>query len=403
MFQPVSAFIGMRYARASKGNHFIAFINLFSVIGIALGLMALITVLSVMNGFEGQLKQRVLGINPHIMVDTRGASEAQIQGLQHLPGVLASSPMIEAEGVIQASQGLNGVLIQGVEPQAMQQHSVIAENMLVGSMLDLQPGSYRLIIGRALSMQLNLNVGDQVRMIAAGASVYSPFGNIPSQRIFTISGVYSVGSELDDKVVLMSHTDAARLMRTKPQDISETRLFLQDAFAYQPVVDAITALGLDSHNWRARQGPLFDAVKMEKNMMALMLLLIVAVAAFNIVSALVMVVTEKQGDIAILRTQGMTAGNVMQVFLYNGLYNGIKGTLFGVVGGLLLVNQLNNLLKVLGIPLMFGPNGMGLPVDLRWQQVGILVVFSLLLCFIATLYPALRAMKVNPASALKYE
>jgi lipoprotein-releasing system permease protein len=169
------------------------------------------------------------------------------------------------------------------------------------------------------------------------------------------------------------------------------------------VTDQLKTFGYSSTSWRTQQGPLFDAVKMEKNMMSLMLLLIIAVAAFNIVSALVMVVTEKQGDIAILLTQGMTRQNVMGIFLFNGAYNGIKGTLIGVVAGVLLVSQINNLLDIFNIPIFLGPNGQGLPVDLQWPQVVLVVSISLILCFAASLYPAYRALKINPASALKYE
>jgi lipoprotein-releasing system permease protein len=402
MFYPVSAFIGFRYAKSSKGNHFIAFINAFSAIGIALGLCSLITVLSVMNGFESELKDRVLGITPHVVVDTRGGEDKIKQRLNTLPGVVASSQFIESEGVIQSPKSLQGIMMQGVEPAIMQQHSIIADNMLAGELGALRAGEYGVVIGRALATKLGLGMGDKTRLIAAGASVFGPFGQIPSQRLFTVVGVYDVGSELDARVVLLNINDNARLLRSRTSKIAQTRLFLRDAFEYQQVTQQLIPLKLVSDDWRTRQGPLFDAVTMEKNMMALMLLLIIAVAAFNIVSALVMVVTEKKGDIAILLTQGMNRAGVLGIFLYNGLYNGLKGTLFGVLGGVLLVSQLNNLLVLLNVPIM-GATGQGLPVVLVWQQVTWLVVFSLLLCFVASLYPAYRAVKVDPASALKYE
>ena len=403
MFHPVSAFIGLRYAKASKGNHFIAFINFFSVVGIALGLMSLITVLAVMNGFESQLKQRVLGITPHIVVDTRGQDQALVQQLQTLDGVVASSRFIEAEGVLQSTRSLQGVLMQGVEPSVMSEHSVIAQNMLIGKLDSLVAGQYGVVIGRALSLKLNLHIGDSTRILAAGASIYSPIGRIPSQRLFTVTGIYDVGSELDDKVILLHIKDAANLLRTKVDKLSQTRLFLQDAFAYKSVVQGAQNLGLQSDNWRSRQGPLFDAVKMEKNMMSLMLLLIIAVAAFNIVSALVMVVTEKQGDIGILLTQGMSRVQILCIFLFNGTYNGVKGTVFGVSGGVLLVSQINNIIGLLGLPILLGADGQSLPVELHWQEVLVLVFFSLLLCFVSSLYPAYRAVKVDPARALQYE
>lgn len=401
MFYPLSAFIGMRYAKASKANHFIAFINLFSVVGIALGLTALITVLSVMNGFEGQLKQRVLGLMPHMVVDTSNmASKPNFTGY---PGVVGSSDFFESEAVLQSRKGLQGVMLQAVHADDMQQYSVIAKNMLNGSVTDLQRAKYRIVIGRALAVKLDLNVGDKVRMLSVEASVYGPMGRMPSQRLFTVSGIYDVGSELDDKVVLVHLHDAAKLLRQKTAKLTQTRLFLADAFAYKQVEQRLAPLNLSMDSWRSRQGPLFDAVKMEKNMMFLMLLLVIAVAAFNIVSALVMVVTEKEGDIAILRTQGMCGRDITKIFLFNGLYNGLKGALFGILGGLLLVSQLNSLLALIGSPIALGNAGQGLPVDLQWQQLAMVAAFSLLLCFLATLYPAYRALRVEPAKALKYE
>lgn len=398
MTLPVSAFIGFRYARAHKGNSFVAFINMFSVIGLALGLTALITVASVMNGFEGQLKQRILGVMPHIVVDTRSVPDWQPGDA--VPNVVATTPYIEFEGVLQSAKGLQGVLIQGVVPADMKRYSIIARNMLIGDLAALQPKSYGVIIGRTLSVQLNIRMGEPVRLLSAGASVYTPFGRLPSQRVFHVVGIFDAGSEVDGNVVMVHQRDAANLQRKKAASLTETRLFLDDAFAYQEVEQS---LSLPSRNWRVRQGPLFDAVKMEKNMMALMLILIIAVAAFNIVSALVMVVSEKHGDIAILRTQGMRKGQIMQIFLYNGVYNGLKGCLFGLVGGLIITSQLNNVIELLGLPLAFTPDGNGLPVDVQIPQVATMLLLSLTLSFLATLYPAYRALGVRPAQALKYE
>ncbi len=400
MFASTPAFIGLRYAKAKKGNSFIAFINLFSVIGIALGLTALITVVSVMNGFEAQLKSRILGIMPHIVVDTRSASNTDVEQLATLPHVVGTMPFVESEGLVQTGRGLQGILIQGVEPETMDTHSVTAKHMLFGNLRQLQANQYGIIIGRALSIRLNLHPGDKARIITSDASVYSPLGRMPSQRMYTVVGIYEVGTEVDDKVVMMHINDASRLLRQKVENVTQTRFFLDDAFKYENVLSNIS---LPSENWRARQGPLFDAVKMEKNMMALMLLLIISVAAFNIVSAMVMVVTEKQSDIAILRTQGMTAKSIMNIFMINGLYNGLKGTLFGLLGGVVLILGINPFLSLIGSPIMLGSDGQGLPIDVHWPQIVWLVLFSLLLCFTATLYPALRAVKIDPAKALKYE
>ncbi|MFT6778723.1 MAG: lipoprotein-releasing system permease protein [Paraglaciecola sp.] len=403
MFYPLSAFIGLRYAKASKGSHFIAFINFFSVAGIALGLMALITVLSVMNGFEGELKLRNLGITPHVLVQNKPDADITPDTFNFIEGVTASSQQIDSEGIVQSSNGLKGVMFQGIEPNVMQRSSIIAENMLIGQLTDLVKGEYGIIIGRALSIQLNLRIGAKTRLIASENSYFGPFGRIYSQRIFRVVGIFDMGSALDDKAVLMHIDDAARLLRRKTATLAQTRLFLADAFEYKNVVQTLDTQGYSSTNWRDQQGVLFDAVKMEKNMMSLMLLLIISVAAFNIVSALVMVVTEKQGDIAILLTQGMTRNSIMGIFLFNGVYNGIKGTAIGVAAGVLLVTQLNNLVKLFNFPIFLSPQGQGLPTDLQWQQVVFLIVTSLILCFLASLYPSYRAVKVNPADALKYE
>ena len=397
MFQPVSAFLALRYSTANKQNSFVSFINFFSVAGIALGLMALIIVLSVMNGFEQQLKQRILGLVPHVVV------HEDPQNLPALSGAVKQTmPFIETEGVIQARNGLRGVQIQGVVPQQMA-GSIVAENMLSGSMDVLDAGAFRVVIGRALAVQLDIRPGDRLRLMVAGASVYTPLGRMPSQRIVEVAGVYGVGSQMDDKIIFMALNDLMRLLR-KPQDAeTDTRLFLNDAFQYQIVLDELNRLDLASDNWRERQGPLFDAVKMEKNMMFMMLLLIIAVAAFNIVSALVMVVTEKQGDIAILQTQGMEPGQIRSVFLLNGLFNGVKGAIIGLILGIIVTYQLNNILALLNIQLALSADGQGIPVDLRWHQVIWVTIFSMLLCLLASVYPAIRAMKVQPANALQNE
>ncbi|TDF42040.1 lipoprotein-releasing ABC transporter permease subunit [Alteromonadaceae bacterium M269] len=398
----VSALVGMRYARASKSNQFIAFINVFSVAGIALGLMALIVVSSVMNGFEAQLKQRVLGISPHLMVEHSDTVEVK-NWLENEDNVIAISPMIESEGLLQSSNGLRGVRIQGVEPGDIETESVVAQSMLGGSFRALEAGRYNVIIGRALALQLGLGVGDELRIISAAASVFGPLGRVPSQRKFIVGGIFDVGSELDDKVVLVHRKDLSRLMRAKVEKLSQQRIFLSDAFDFRDIKQNLEQRGLKVEDWQARQGPLFSAVKMEKNMISLMLMLIVAVAAFNIVSALVLIVTEKQGDIAILRTQGMHQSSVMHIFLFSGLYNGVKGALIGLVAGVVLATQLNDLLSLIGVPVDAMTGGLGLPVELHYVQITMMVLLSLLLCFLATLYPAYKAASVEPAQALRYE
>ncbi|WP_100642321.1 lipoprotein-releasing ABC transporter permease subunit [Alteromonas facilis] len=397
MFHPVFAFIGLRYSRASQASSFVAFINFFSVTGITLGIMALIVVLSVMNGFEGQLKQRILGVMPHIVAQ----APAQTLATEQIPSLVGAMPFGEAEGVLQTSNALRGVMLQGIEPEQMETLSIIDDSLLVGDLSDLQPGSFRIIMGRALASQFGIRPGEPLRILVAGASVYTPFGRVPSQRLVEVAGIFDMGSELDDKTLFMHVSDLQKLKREKGP-IDTSRIFLSDAFDYAKSSAALDEAGIDHTTWRARQGPLFDAVKMEKNMMFLLLLLVIAVAAFNIISALVMVVNEKQGDIAILMTLGMHKYSIMKVFLFNGMANGLKGAVLGTALGVIAVLSLNPLLSTFGVSTGYSLSG-GLPIDLRVSQVIGVAVFALVLCLLSTLYPAFKALTVQPARALQYE
>lgn len=448
MFYPLSAFIAYRYAKSNKASQtsFVSFINRFSVAGIALGLMALIIVVSVMNGLEGQLKQRILGIVPHIEITktpiisespsrtsnenavtetptqtaedevketpTQTAEKTQTVTLKEISetpieGVVATMAYREAEAVVQSRSDLRGVQVHGVLPEVMIEHTLVASHMEQGRFSDLTEGNFAAIIGRSLAIKLEARVGDRLRVMVAGASVYTPFGRMPSQRLVTVVGVFDMGSQMDDKVMYMNLKDVNRLMRDPKGSEQSLRLFLNDAFNYQAVVSALTdRVGVSVNNmktWRERQGPLFDAVKMEKNMMTLMLLLIIAVAAFNIVSALVMVVTEKQGDIAVLQTQGMLPSSVMWIFVLNGLFNGIKGAGIGLVLGVVITLQLNNILDLIGSPLALAADGRGLPIEMDVVQIAGITLLSLLLCVLASVYPARKAMKIAPSQALQNE
>lgn len=460
MFYPLSAFIAYRYAKSNKASQtsFVSFINRFSVAGIALGLMALIIVVSVMNGLEGQLKQRILGIVPHIEITktpieitktpiaTESLNKTPIQNdvtedvtetpttsvnigsvsetptqktsnskrlaieeisMTPMEGVVTTMGYREAEAVVQSRSDLRGVQVHGVQPEVMLEHTLVANHMEQGRFSDLTKGSFAAIIGRSLAIKLEARVGDRLRVMVAGASVYTPFGRMPSQRLVTVVGVFDMGSQMDDKVMYMNLADVNRLMRDPKGSEQSLRLFLKDAFNYQAVVDELVdRVGVSASNirtWRERQGPLFDAVKMEKNMMTLMLLLIIAVAAFNIVSALVMVVTEKQGDIAVLQTQGMLPSSVMWIFVLNGLFNGVKGAGIGLLLGVIITLNLNNILDAIGSPLALSADGRGLPIDMDVVQIISITLLSLLLCVLASVYPARKAMKIAPSRALQNE
>lgn len=402
----VSHFIAWRYSHSSATRSFVAFINRFSVIGITLGIAALIIVLSVMNGLEGQLKTRILGILPHIVVEQAPQEFANtLKADQHRAqqDIVAQAAYIEREVIVQSRSQLKGLILQGVDSQADAPYSIIAQRMVQGSYDDLTPGSFRVIISQILASQLKVRVGQRLRVISTESSVYSPMGRVPSQRLVTIAGLFSVNSEMDDKVILMHIDDAARLLRQKRSNISDTRLYLQDAFNFAPSAEFLAEQGVDFRTWRERQGALFDAVKMEKNMMVLMLMLVIAVAAFNVISALVMVVSEKRSDIAILQTQGLLRGDILKIFLYNGIFNGLKGALGGVLLGLLCAWQLNTVLSWFNTGLAFGENGQGLPIDIQWTQIVFIAVASMCLCALVSLYPAFKAASIHPANSLRSE
>ena len=397
-FVPIAAKIGLRYSKTSNKRSFISFINLFSVVGIALGIASLISVVSVMNGLEGQLKQKILGILPHIVIESR---QEPIFEADLSDKILLTSDFAEQEVIIQSSSTIRGTILQGVDTSTEKAQSVIASAIVAGQWDSMIEGSFNVVISRSLASKMRVGLGQQLRVISPAASTFTPLGRMPSQRLVTVGGLFQLDSEADDSVMLMNIQDLAKLSRKKDLSFSGQRLFLDDAFQFQSIADTLDSQGVNYRTWRERQGPLFDAVSMEKAMMSLMLLLIIAVAAFNIVSALVMVVSEKKADIAILQTQGLLPRDVMLIFILNGIFNGIKGILAGVAIGLILVWQLNDLLKLMGSPLAFGPNGVGLPIDMRWQEVLYVSLGSLVLCVVATLYPAYKASSIQPANSLQ--
>ncbi|REL36279.1 lipoprotein-releasing ABC transporter permease subunit [Thalassotalea euphylliae] len=405
MFQPVNWFIGLRYSQSRSRTGFVSFITFFSIAGILLGVASLITVVSVMNGFENELKTRVLGLVPHITVETQLNDESLRQDLLALPEVARVTPLEETEALVQSATGMSGILIQGINP-SLEQDSIIASHMIAGSLADLAPSKYQLVIGQALARQLNVTIGDKMRLILPSRTMFTPMGRVPMQRNFTIAGVFNLGSQVDDTVVYLHHSDARKIMRKRSGDEQLLRVYLHDAFDVSLVTPKLLAKwpNLELATWQQSQGTLFSAVKMEKNMMWLMLGLIVAVAAFNIVSALVMVVNDKQGEISILQTMGMDKSGIIQIFITQGMVNGAWGVVLGTALGLLLTVVLNPMLAVFGINI-FGAGYVSqtLPIVLAWQDVGIIVIGAFIMSFIATLYPAYRASQTLPAEVLRNE
>jgi lipoprotein-releasing system permease protein len=341
MFQPVSLFIGLRYSRSKKRTGFISFITFFSTVGILLGVASLITVVSVMNGFEGELKKRILGIVPHVIVsqslDSSTANSFtswpilrdQLLKQKHVNQV---TPFLSSEALIQSSSNLQGVLLQGIMPK-FEQSNIINQHMLYGSLESLSTQAYSIVIGQTLARKLNVSLQDTVRLVLPNQTIFTPMGRIPMQRKFIVSGIFDVGSQVDDSMVYVHSKYGAKLLRRKGDGIDQLRLYLDDAFNAKQVVSALSSVNnsliplntLMFTTWNDTQGALFSAVNMEKKMMWLMLSLIVAVAAFNIVSALVMVVVEKQGEIGILQTLGLSRSGIVKIFITQGMVNGLWG------------------------------------------------------------------------------
>lgn len=415
MFRPLAFFIGMRYMRAKRRNHFISFISLTSMIGLALGVLVMILVLSVMNGFDREMRTRILGMLPHATVssltplDDWQATAEQV--LAH-PEVKAVAPFTQLQGMLTHSGNVQPVLINGVLPEAESRVSIIGEHMQQGSLDNLSGGGFSIIIGEGTARRFGVGVGDKLTFILPEASV-TPAGVFPRLKRFTVAGVFKVGAELDSSLALIHVEDAARLSRWQPHQVEGIRLELADLFQAPRVSWEIAATVMDSdlhpRDWTRTHGNLFAAIQMEKTMIALLLLLIVAVAAFNIISTLIMVVTDKKSDIAILRTLGASPGQIMAVFMVQGTLIGLVGTVIGGVLG--VISALNVSSWVAWLESLSGHQFLSsdvyfinyLPSELRSADVVLICSAALGMSFLATLYPAWRASRTQPAEALRYE
>ncbi|MCP4957380.1 lipoprotein-releasing ABC transporter permease subunit LolC [Photobacterium aquimaris] len=402
MFHPVSFFIGLRYLRGRSGDRFSRFVSYMSTAGITVGVMALITVMSVMNGFEQQLKDRILGVLPQAVVtqaDGRVPLSEQVPTvLKQLPHVTKVTAITRGETIIQSANSLAAGMMIGIEPN---QYDPIADHLMVGSLKDLQPGSFNVIIGQALAVELDIQPGDKIRLMVTSASQFTPLGRLPSQRNFTVSGIYDTGSDVDKQLVFTNISDAGRLLHYKLDQMSGWRLYLDDPFAVTELAKIPLPNNWKWSDWREQRGELFQAVKMEKNMMGLMLGLIIGVAAFNIISALIMVVMEKQAEVAILKTQGMTHRQVLTLFMVQGSSSGVIGALLGGILGVILSHYINPIMAFFGVNL--AAIGGSLPVDFEPMQILAVIVGAIILSLLATIFPSYRAAAVRPAEALRYE
>jgi lipoprotein-releasing system permease protein len=408
-------FIGLRYTRAKRRNHFISFISLISMLGIGLGVAALIVVLSVMNGFQKELRTRILSVASHVQVSGIGGElddwRTTLQAVASHPRVLAAAPYVQAQGMLALDQQVRGTVVRGILPQAEEQVADFARHMRLGRAEDLVAGEFNIVLGIELARALGVGPGDKVTLIAPQGLV-TPAAVLPRLKQFRVVGVFEVGMfEFDSGLALIHLEDAQKLYRMDDR-VSGVRLKVDDLFAAPRIGREILAtLNADAtvSDWTRSHANFFRAVQIEKNMMFLILLLIVAVAAFNIVSTLVMAVQDKQADIAILRTLGASPGSIMQVFMVQGTLIGIIGLALGVVGGVALALNVETVVPF--IERVFGIQFLAkdvyyisdLPSDLQWPDVAVITVVSFLLTLLATLYPSWRASRTNPAEALRYE
>ncbi|MCX7092848.1 MAG: lipoprotein-releasing ABC transporter permease subunit [Methylobacter sp.] len=415
MFKPLIFYIGLRYTRAKRRTQFISFITLTSVLGIALGVTALIAVLSVMNGFEAELRERILGMTSHATVTGR---YGQLDNWQQLdrkltdyPHVEGTAPFINGQVMINADRRVSGTMLSGILPEYESKVSEVADKMKTGKLSNLIPGEYGIILGGELANYLGVLTGDKITVISPQINS-TPAGIVPRMRRFTVVGIFQVGMyEYDRNMALIHLTDAAKLFRMDDA-VSGLRIKLDDLFNAPKIThDLATALYDDYQvsDWTQAHSNFFRAIQTEKRVMFIILLLIVAVAAFNIVSTLVMVVTDKRGDIAILKTQGLTSGSVMGIFMVLGAIIGVVGTVLGTVGGVLLALNIETIVPA--IEKLFKVQFMAadvyyisqLPSKLVWSDVYAIAGMAFFLSLIATLYPAWQASKVNPAEVLRYE
>ncbi|HCL95203.1 MAG TPA: lipoprotein-releasing ABC transporter permease subunit [Gammaproteobacteria bacterium] len=415
MIRPVALFIGLRYTRARRRNHFVSFISGVSILGITIGVWALITVLSVMNGFERELRERILSVASHATVSARngwlrGWPELA-QAVSRHPEVLASAPFIYGQGLLTRANTVSGVLVRGILPEEEVKVSGILNNLIAGESASLREGEWKIVIGAQLAWSLGVSVGDRVTLIAPKGKI-SPAGLLPRMRRFEVSGVFEMDMyEYDSGIALIHLADAARLLETDG-GVTGLRLSLEEIYRAPLVSQQLRQQlggGFRFSDWTREHANFFTALKIERRVMFVILLLIIAVAAFNIVSTLVMVVTDKRADVAILRTLGLRPVQVMAVFIVQGVVIGFGGTLVGGVLGVLTALNVETLVpwveNLFGIE--FFPASVyvisDFPAQLKWPDVYLISGVSFLICLVATVYPAWRASRTQPAEALRYE
>ena len=415
MIRPLELAIGLRHLRAKQRVRFISFISFISVLGIALGVTALITVISVMNGFERELRERILGMASHATIagfhgpvrDWRDAAERVLDN----PSVLAAAPYVEGQAMVSAGTAVRGVLVRGVVPGEERLVSDVSQYMVAGRLEALQAGAFRILVGSTLANRLGLDLGSRITAIAPEATP-TPAGVVPRHRRFEVAGIFEAGhGQYDSSFVLMHMEDAGRLFRVR-DGVSGLRLRLTDVLA-APRLSREIAEGLGGRywvtDWTLHHAQFFRALRIEKTAMFIILTLIVAVAAFNLVSTLVMVVNEKRPEIAILRTLGLAPASVLTIFLVQGMLIGLVGTVVGAVAGVALAGNLE--IVVPAIERLIGQKFLSpdiyyladVPADIRGRDVATIIVVAFVMSLLATVYPAWRGANTQPAEALRHE
>lgn len=420
--------IGLRYLRAKRRNGFISFISLISITGICLGVAALIIVLSVMNGFQKEIRGHILSVTSHIdLTSYEGAISnwpELISKVKHESHVNDAAPFILSQGLLSSSGIARGAMIRGIDPAYEDKVVDINKDMVSGSLKNLQPGKFGIILGIEQANQLGVALGDKVTLITPEGNV-TPAGMMPRLKQFSVVGIFKTGMyEYDATLAMISLRDAQVLLRMGQGNVTGVRLKLDDPMLAPSVKESLLGYSADGTpltdssklgpdirvtDWTDTNANYFRAVQIEKRMMFIILTLIVAVAAFNLVSTLVMVVTDKRADIAILRTLGASPSSIMRIFVIQGAISGVSGTLLGLVSGLLIASNLNVIVplieQIIGTKILSSQVYMidYLPSDIQFDDVSTITLIALVLAFLATLYPSWRAARTQPAEALRYE
>lgn len=414
MFYPFSTFIGLRYTRSKRRSQFVSLVSVFSLLGMVLGVAALIIVMSVMNGFESELRGRILQFLPHVFIEQQQGKVSDWQQLadkiNKQDNVLGVAPYIEGSGLISQRGKVDGIHVSAIYPPLQTDVSSVETYMIDGSIENLKPGEFGIVIGAITARKFRVNLGDKIAIVLPKVTV-TPAGIFPRVKQFTVVGVFELGAALDAVEAFIHLDDGAKLFGVKG-GVQGLRVKTTDVLTASRVASKLqTVLGQDYKvsDWGVLQGNLFKAVKMEKLMVGLLLFIIVAVAAFNIISILTMMVADKRGDIAVLRTMGAQPGQVMRIFVTQGVIIGFGGTLLGVLFGVPLALYIGDIiagLEQLFQFRVFDPSIFfitTLPSVLHWQDVMAVVIGALTLSFTATLYPAWRATQIEPAEVLRYE